>query len=61
MIEAGTSKPAPFDVAIVQWFGRFFRDHSEPQFYFRKLAKKSNRTPVIPYLAERQGFELTPR
>jgi len=27
MIEAGTSKPAPFDVVVVHAFSRFFRDH----------------------------------
>ncbi len=39
MIEAGTSKPAPFDVVVVHSFGRFFRDHFELEFYVRKLAK----------------------
>jgi site-specific DNA recombinase len=39
MIEAGTSKPAPFDVVIVHSFSRFFRDHFEMEFYVRKLAK----------------------
>jgi site-specific DNA recombinase len=39
MIEAGTSKPAPFDVLIVHSFSRFFRDHFELEFYVRKLAK----------------------
>jgi len=39
MIEAGTSKPAPFDVVIVHSFSRFFRDHFELEFYVRKLAK----------------------
>jgi site-specific DNA recombinase len=39
MIEAGTSKPAPFDVVVVHSFSRFFRDHFEPEFYVRKLAK----------------------
>jgi len=39
MIEAGTSKPAPFDVVIVHSFSRFFRDHFEFEFYVRKLAK----------------------
>ena len=29
MIEAGTSKPAPFDVVVVHSFSRFFRDHFE--------------------------------
>ncbi len=35
MIEAGTSKPAPFDVVIVHSFSRFFRDHFELEFYVR--------------------------
>jgi DNA invertase Pin-like site-specific DNA recombinase len=39
MIEAGTSKPAPFDTVIVHSFSRFFRDHFELEFYVRKLAK----------------------
>jgi site-specific DNA recombinase len=39
MIEAGTSKPAPFDIVIVHCFSRFFRDHFELEFYVRKLAK----------------------
>jgi hypothetical protein len=39
MIEAGTSKPAPFDVAIVHSFSRFFRDAFDMEFYVRKLAK----------------------
>ena len=39
MIEAGTSKPAPFDVVVVHSFSRFFRDHFEMEFYVRKLAK----------------------
>ena len=39
MIEAGTSKPASFDVVIVHSFSRFFRDHFELEFYVRKLAK----------------------
>jgi site-specific DNA recombinase len=39
MIEAGTSKPAPFDIVIVHSFSRFFRDHFELEFYVRKLAK----------------------
>ncbi|OYV51942.1 MAG: recombinase family protein [Rhodospirillales bacterium 20-60-12] len=39
MIEAGTSKPVPFDVVIVHSFSRFFRDHFELEFYVRKLAK----------------------
>ena len=39
MIEAGTNKPAPFDVVVVHSFSRFFRDHFELEFYVRKLAK----------------------
>ena len=39
MIEAGTGKPAPFDVVVVHSFSRFFRDHFELEFYVRKLAK----------------------
>jgi len=39
MIEAGTSKPAPFDIVIVHSFSRFFRDHFELEFYVRKLVK----------------------
>ena len=39
MIEAGTSKPAPFDVLMVHSFSRFFRDHFELEFYVRKHAK----------------------
>ena len=39
MIEAGTSKPAPFDIVMVHSFSRFFRDHFELEFYVRKLAR----------------------
>ncbi len=39
MIEAGTSKPARFDIVVVHSFSRFFRDHFELEFYVRKLAK----------------------
>ena len=39
MIEAGTSKPSPFDVVVVHSFSRFFHDHFELEFYVRKLAK----------------------
>ena len=39
MIEAGTSRPAPFDVVVVHSFSRFFRDHFELEFNVRKLAK----------------------
>src|SRR5579864_7943927 len=43
MIEAGTSRPMPFDIVIVHSFSRFFRDHSELEFYVRKLAKNGVR------------------
>jgi site-specific DNA recombinase len=43
MIEAGTSKPAPFDIVIVHSFSRFFRDHFELEFYVRRLAKNGVR------------------
>ena len=39
MIEAGTSKPAPFDAVVVHSFSRFFRDAFDMEFYVRKLAK----------------------
>jgi len=39
MIEAGVSKPAPFDVVVVHSFSRFFRDHFELEFYVRNLAR----------------------
>ena len=39
MIEAGTSKPAPFDMVIVHSFSRFFRDACDMEFYVRRLAK----------------------
>jgi len=39
MIEAATTKPAPFDVILVHSFSRFFRDQFEFEFYVRKLAK----------------------
>ena len=47
MIEAGTSKAAPFDVVIVHSFSRFFRDHFELEFYVRKLAKNGVRLVSI--------------
>ncbi len=43
MIEAGTAKPAPFDIVVVHSFSRFFRDHFELEFYVRKLAKNGVR------------------
>ncbi len=39
MMEAGTTKPAAFDIVVVHSFSRFFRDHFELEFYVRKLAK----------------------
>jgi len=39
MIEAGTAKPAAFDMVVVHSFSRFFRDRFELEFYVRKLAK----------------------
>ena len=62
MIEAGTSKPAAFDIVIVHSFSRFFRDHFELEFYVRKLAK--NGVKLISITQEmgddpmhaRQGF-----
>src|SRR5271156_6847403 len=39
MIEAGSAKPALFDIVLVHSFSRFFRDHFELEFYVRKLAK----------------------
>jgi len=47
MIEAGTSKPAPFDIVIVHSFSRFFRDHFELEFYVRRLAKNGVRLVFI--------------
>jgi DNA invertase Pin-like site-specific DNA recombinase len=47
MIEAGTSKPTPFDVVVVHSFNRFFRDHFELEFYVRKLAKNGVRLVSI--------------
>jgi DNA invertase Pin-like site-specific DNA recombinase len=43
MMEAGTARPAAFDVVIVHSFSRFFRDHFELEFYVRKLAKSGVR------------------
>jgi DNA invertase Pin-like site-specific DNA recombinase len=47
MIEAGTSKPAPFDIVVVHSFSRFFRDHFDLEFYVRKLAKNGIRLVSI--------------
>ena len=47
LIEAGTAKPAPFEVVVVHSFSRFFRDHFELEFYVRKLAKNGVRLVSI--------------
>ena len=47
MIEAGTSKPAPFDVVVVHSFSRFFRDAFEMEYYYRKLGKNGVRLVSI--------------
>lgn len=47
MIEAGTSKPAPFDVVLVHSFSRFFRDAFDMEYYYRKLAKNGVRLVSI--------------
>src|SRR5579872_1688610 len=47
MIEAGTSRPAPFDIVLVHSFSRFFRDHFELEFYVRRLAKNGVRLVSI--------------
>lgn len=47
LIEAGTSKPALFDIVVVHSFSRFFRDHFELEFYVRKLAKNGVRLVSI--------------
>ena len=47
MIEAGTAKPAPFEVVVVHSVSRFFRDHFELEFYVRKLAKNGVRLVSI--------------
>ncbi len=71
MIEAGTAKPAAFDVVIVHSFSRFFRHHFELEFYVRKLAKNGvkllsfttmeailrKRVPAIMTRATEQGLK----
>ncbi len=47
MIEAGTSKPSPFDVVVVHSFSRFFRDAFEMEYYYRKLGKNGVRLVSI--------------
>ena len=43
MIDAGTSKPAAFEVVVVHSFSRFFRDHFDLEFYVGILAKNGIR------------------
>ena len=45
MIEAGTSKPTPFEVVVVHSFSRFFRDHFELEFYVRSWRRTASRCP----------------
>ena len=47
MIEAGTSKPSPFDVVVVHSFSRFFRDAFEMEYYYRRLGKNGVRLVSI--------------
>src|SRR5438874_6712024 len=47
MMEAGSTKSAPFDVVVVHSFSRLFRDHFELEFYVRKLAKNGVRPVSI--------------
>ena len=56
MIEAGTSKPAPFDIVVVHSFSRFFRDHFEMEFYVRKLAK--NGVKLVSITQERIALDI---
>ena len=57
MIEAGASKPAPFDIVIVHSFSRFFRDHFELEFYVRRLAKYGVRLAWRPPACRREQRE----
>src|SRR3546814_7345297 len=50
MIEAGTSKPAPFDVVLVHSFSRFFRDAFDMEYYYRKLARSEEHTSELQSL-----------
>jgi site-specific DNA recombinase len=52
MIEAGSTKPAPFDIVLVHSFSRFFRDHFELEFYVRKLAKNGIKLVSITQAAD---------
>ena len=58
MIEAGTNKPAPFDIVIVHSFSRFFRNHFELEFYVRKLAKNGVRLVSITQDRLRPSFAV---
>ena len=42
MIEAGSAKPAPFDIVLVHSFSRFFRDQFELEFYIRKFQRTAS-------------------
>src|SRR3546814_12071193 len=55
MIEAGTSKPAPFDVVLVHSFSRFFRDAFDMEYYHRKRPKNDVRRL---YITQRHGDEM---
>jgi Resolvase, N terminal domain len=61
MIEAGTSKPTPFDVVIFHSFSRFFRDHFELEFYVRKLAKDGVKLVSITQEMGDDPRQLSPR
>ena len=50
IIDAGTAKPAPFDVVIVHSFSRFFRDHFELEFYVRQ-ERRARCRPDAPVAA----------
>ena len=47
MIDAATTKPAPFDVILVHSFSRFFRDQFQLEFYVRRLARSGVRLASI--------------
>jgi site-specific DNA recombinase len=48
MIEAGISKPAPFDVVVVHSFSRFFRDHFELESTFVSLPGTASSSSPSP-------------
>ena len=56
MMEAGSAKPAAFDVVVVHSFSRFFRDHFELEF--DEYQSKENAKHTLRALKEnaRQGF-----